>query len=276
MIAANVAAARLVARKRVGALYRVHHGPTVSRLEDLRTFLGELGLSLGGGEAPQPRDYEALLEGVQERPDLHLIQTVLLRSLARAVYSPNNDGHFGLALPAYAHFTSPIRRYPDLLLHRAIRHLLRTGKAADFRYSQKDMESLGEHCSHTERNADEAVWDAIDWLKCEYMLERVGEEFEGIVTSVASFGLFVELREVYVEGLVHVTALGSDYFHFDPVGHRLQGERSGRTFRLGDEIEVRVVRVDLDDRKIEFEPTEQVRGGRGRSRRHHLRRRARS
>jgi ribonuclease R len=235
--------------------------------------LGELSLSLEGGEKPESRDYEALLEQVQGRPDLHLIQTVLLRSLARAVYAPKNDGHFGLALAAYGHFTSPIRRYPDLLLHRAIRHILHGGKGGDFVYSPTEMERLGEHCSYTERNADEAVWDAIDWLKCEYMMERVGEEFDGIVTSVASFGLFVELREVYVEGLVHVTALGSDYFHFDAVGHRLQGERSGKVYRLGDEIRVRVARVGLDDRKIEFEPSEQAKGGKGRPRRRHLRRR---
>ena len=277
MIAANVATARFLERNRIPALYRVHDGPTVSRLEDLRTFLGELALSLGGGDKPRPSDYAALLRRVQERPDLHLIQTVLLRSLSRAVYAPVNEGHFGLSLPAYTHFTSPIRRYPDLLVHRAIRHLVRTRTAENFYYSTRDMESLGEHCSFAERNADEAVWDAIEWLKCEYMLDKVGEEFDGVINSVTSFGLFVELREVYVEGLVHVTALESDYYHFDPAGRRMRGERSGRTYRLGDAIRVRVVRVNLDDRKIDFEPASEPGGKdktvrKGRSRRKSRRR----
>lgn len=254
MIAANVAAARLLRRRRMPALYRVHHGPTQARVEELRTFLGELGLFLPGGEKPTPKDYGALLDKAAQRPDFHLIQTVLLRSLARAIYAPGKDGHFGLALPAYAHFTSPIRRYPDLIVHRAIRHLLRGGKPADYSYGSADMERLGEHCSNTERNADEAVWDAIEWLKCEYMLDQVGEEFDGIITSVTSFGLFVELREVYVEGLVHVTALANDYYHFDPVGRRLTGERSGSVYRLGDQIRVKVVQVQLEDRRIDFEP----------------------
>jgi ribonuclease R len=254
MIAANVAAARLLRRRRMPALYRVHQGPTQARVEELRSFLGELGLLLPGGEKPTPHDYGALLAKAAERPDFHLIQTVLLRSLARAVYAPGKEGHFGLALPAYAHFTSPIRRYPDLVVHRAIRHLLRGGKPADYHYGPAEMERLGEHCSHTERNADEAVWDAIEWLKCEYMLEHVGAEFAGLITSVTSFGLFVELQDVYVEGLVHVTALSNDYYHFDPVGRRLTGERSGAVYRLGDPLRVRVVQVQLDDRRIDFEP----------------------
>jgi ribonuclease R len=254
MIAANVASARFLMRNKMPILYRVHNGPRASRLEDLRTFLGELGLGVGGGDKPEPRDYAALLEHASSRPDWRLIQTVLLRSLSRAVYAPVEEGHFGLGLPIYTHFTSPIRRYPDLLVHRGIRHLVRGGKPADFGYTRGDMESLGEHCSHTERNADEAVWDAVEWLKCEYMLDKVGQAFDGLVTSVTSFGLFVELSEVFVEGLVHVTTLDNDYYHFDPVGHRLSGERSGRTYRLGDTLRVRLVRVDLDDRKIDFEP----------------------
>ena len=254
MIAANVAAARFLKRHKMPAVYRVHTGPTASRLEDLRAFLGELGLGVGGGDKPEPGDYAALLEHARSRPDWRLIQTVLLRSLSRAVYSPAEDGHFGLGLPSYTHFTSPIRRYPDLLVHRGIRHILQGGKPANFLYTRGDMESMGEHCSHTERNADEAVWDAVEWLKCEYMLDKVGDTFDGLVTSVTSFGLFVELSEVFVEGLIHITNLDSDYYHFDPVGHRLRGERSGRTYRLGDRIRVRVTRVDLDDRKIDFEP----------------------
>ncbi len=267
MIAANVAAARLLRRRRMPALFRVHHGPTQPRVEELRSFLGELGLFLPGGEKPTPHDYGALLEKAAERPDFHLIQTVLLRSLARAVYAPGKDGHFGLALPAYAHFTSPIRRYPDLIVHRAIRHLLRGGKPADYFYGSAEMERLGAHCSNTERNADEAVWDAIEWLKCEYMLDHVGEDFDGIITSVTSFGLFVELSEVYVEGLVHVTALANDYYHFDPVGRRLTGERSGAVYRLGDRIQVKVVQVQLDDRRIDFEPVGKAPKGARRGRR---------
>jgi ribonuclease R len=264
MITANIAAARFLQRHRLPSLYRVHDGPTRERLEKLRGFLGELGLGLGGGEQPSPKDYAALLERVRERPDIHLIQTVLLRSLAQAVYSPDNAGHFGLALDAYAHFTSPIRRYPDLLVHRAIRHVLQGGKAKDFHYRPQDMSGLGEHCSMTERRADEAVWDAVGWLKCEFMLDRVGDEFAGLITGVTGFGLFVELREVFVEGLVHVTALRNDYYHFDPVGQRLQGERSGRVYRLGDPLRVRVARVDLDERKIDFELIEDGQGEGGR------------
>ncbi len=272
MIAANVASARFLRRHKIPCLFRVHEGPSAAKLESLRVFLGELGLGLAGGDKPTPQDFAALLERVEERPDKHLIQTVLLKSLARAVYTPGDQGHFGLALPAYTHFTSPIRRYPDLLVHRAIRHVLRGGKAADFRYGVSNMEALGEQCSMTERRADEAVWDTIEWLKCEYMEDRVGEVFEGIVSSVVGFGLFVELKDVFVEGLVHITSLENDYYHFDPVGHRLTGERSGRVFRLGDPIRVRVVRVDLDDRKIDFEPVGQAqakerRGRRGKRRR---------
>jgi len=245
----------------------------VEKLEKLRGFLGELGLGLGGGDKPTPKDYAALLERVRDRPDRHLIQTVLLRSLAQAVYSPDNVGHFGLSLEAYTHFTSPIRRYPDLLVHRAIRHVLQGGKAKDFAYSHKDMVNLGEHCSMTERRADEAVWDAVEWLKCEFMLDKVGEVFDGIVTAVTAFGLFVELKEVFVEGLVHVTALRNDYYHFDPVGHRLRGERSGRIYRLGDALRVRLTRVDLDERKIDFDLVDEGvsagRGGRRRRQRAH-------
>jgi len=256
MIAANVAAARFLQRHRIPGLYRVHEGPTLEKLEKLRCFLGELGLGLGGGDKPAPPDFAMLLERIQGRPDGHLIQTVMLRSLAQAVYSPDNVGHFGLSLEAYAHFTSPIRRFPDLLTHRAIRHVLQGGKADNFGYSHADMAQLGEQCSMTERRADEAVWDAVEWLKCEYMRDKVGEEYDGVVASVTAFGLFVELKDIYVQGLVHVTALRNDYYHFDPAGHRLRGERSGQVYRLGDPLRVRVMRVDLDERKIDFELAE--------------------
>ena len=253
MIAANVAAARYLQRQKMPALYRVHDGPTREKLEGLREFLTELGLRLKGGADPEPRHYAKLLEEVTRRPDRHLIQTVMLRSLAQAVYSPDHIGHFGLALDAYAHFTSPIRRYPDLVVHRAIRHVLEGGRPGDFVYRQVDMVPLGEHCSTAERRADDATRDAVEWLKAEYMVDRVGEVFDGTVSGVTSFGLFVELDGVYVEGLIHITALKADYYHFEPAHHRLVGERTHRVYRLGDRLQVRVVRVDLDERKIDFE-----------------------
>lgn len=254
MLAANVAAARLLLRKKLPSLYRIHQGPAEEKLTDLRTFLGELGLSLPGGKKPLAADYAKLLDLIQGRPDRHLIQTVLLRSLSQAVYSSDNVGHFGLSFPAYTHFTSPIRRYPDLIVHRALKHLLNGGTSDDFDYSKSDLQGLGEHCSSTERKADEATRDALDWLKCEYMMDKVGESFEGIVTSVNSFGVFVELNDIYVDGLVHITALDNDYYHYDPVGHRLTGERTGKVIRLGDPLRIRVVNVNLDERKIDFVP----------------------
>ncbi len=267
MIAANVAAATFLSNKRIPALYRVHPGPTQERLENLRIFLGELGLGLGGGDTPDALDYAATLERARERPDFHLIQTVMLRSLAQAVYSPENEGHFGLALEAYAHYTSPIRRYPDLQVHRALRHAVNGGKARGFDYTAGDLQRLGDQCSMTERRADEATRDAVEWLKCEFMMDKVGEVYPGTVSAVTSFGLFVQLDEVFVEGLVHITALPNDYYHFDPAGHRLQGERGGRVYRLGDRLQVRVMRVDLDSRKIDFELIEADSSGKGRKRR---------
>jgi ribonuclease R len=258
MVAANVAAAEFLLGHKIPALYRIHAGPTPEKLEDLRSFLAELGLSLGGGEQPQPRHYAKLLESVRERPDIRLIQTVLLRSLSQAVYSPDNSGHFGLAYDAYTHFTSPIRRFPDLVVHRAIRHLLAKKRPVSFGHTHADMVSAGEHCSMTERRADEATRDAVDWLKCEYMQDKVGEAFAGLITGVTSFGLFVELREVYVEGLLHITALGKDYYHFNPVKQHLVGERTKTVYRLADPISVKVVRVDLDERKIDFELVEET------------------
>ncbi len=255
MIAANVAAARFLARHKLPTLYRVHEGPSSEKLAALREFLGELGLKLGGGDRPEAHHYARLLKSIKGRPDAHLIQTVMLRSLSQAVYTPNNQGHFGLALPQYLHFTSPIRRYPDLLVHRGIRHVLRNAdrkRKQPFPYSEADMDGMGAHCSMTERRADEATRDAVDWLKCEYMQDKVGEVYDGIIAGVTSFGIFVELQGIFIEGLVHVTALKNDYYHFDPSHHRLVGERSGRVYRLGDPIEVRVVRVDLDERKIDL------------------------
>lgn len=272
MLAANVATAEFLSKHEIPALYRVHDGPPPERLEKLRSFLGELGLTLHKGkEGPSPKDYQALLEAIKDRPDYHVIQTVMLRSLSQAVYSIDNHGHFGLNYEAYTHFTSPIRRYPDLLVHRAIRsvihskrttsHVQRAGapaipKARIYPYDEGALDQIGEQCSMNERRADEATRDVVNWLKCEYMKDRVGETFPGVITAATGFGLFVELTDIFVEGLVHVTALPADYYHFDPVHHRLSGERSGRTFRLGDSVDVKVMRVNLDERKIDFEVVE--------------------
>ncbi len=253
MILANVSAAKFLLKHNMPTLYRVHGSPKEAKIGALKEFLAEVGLTLGGGDNPAPADYAALLEQVQDRPDAHLIQTVLLRSLQQAVYTPDNNGHFGLAQEAYAHFTSPIRRYPDLLVHRGIRHIVRGGTADNFPYSYSDMQSLGEHCSQTERRADEATRDAVDWLKCEYMMDKVGEQFEGTITSVTGFGIFVELDKIYVEGLIHVTSLDKDYYHFDAAHHRLIGEHSGQVFRLGDHLVVSVAKVNLEDKKIDFD-----------------------
>ncbi|MDQ2068839.1 ribonuclease R [Natronospira bacteriovora] len=264
MIAANVATGEFLAKHRMPTLYRVHEGPEQEKVTDLREFLGKLGLKLGGGESPEPKHYAQVLRDAQGREDDTLIQTVLLRSLKQAMYSPKNVGHFGLSHDTYLHFTSPIRRYPDLLVHRALKHVLRKEPEDEYAYGFKDMERIGGHCSSTERRADEATRDAADTLKCEFMQSRVGEEYEGMIVGVTSFGLFVKLKEVYIEGLVHVTSLPNDYYKFDAAGHRMVGERSGRVFRLTDSLKVRVVRVDPDERKIDLEPAEaEADGGRG-------------
>ncbi|MEX0901371.1 MAG: ribonuclease R [Pseudohongiellaceae bacterium] len=284
MLCANVATARLLAKSKLPVLYRVHEGPNTEKLEDLRRFLAEMGLNLPGGDKPRPRDYQFVLQQVQGRPDAQLLQTVLIRSLMQAVYQPENKGHFGLGFDAYTHFTSPIRRYPDLLVHRAIRFLARNarfskhvakGKGAErvqrssvYPYEASDMQQLGENCSHSERRADAAGYDVVDWLKCEYIEDRVGDDFDGTISGVTGFGLFVQLNDIYVEGLVHITALRNDYYHFDPMRHLLKGERSGMSYHLGDTVRVKVARVDLDERKIDLVladggPTQGDRRGRG-------------
>jgi ribonuclease R len=254
MLAANVATALHLSEQKCPSLYRVHEGPSGEKLTHLRQFLGRMSLSLDGGLKPTPLDYQKLLSSISERPDRHIIETMLLRSLSQAVYQPDNRGHFGLNYPAYTHFTSPIRRYPDLLVHRAIRSLNRSANVRKkwYPYDEKDLQAFGETCSMTERRADEATRDVSAWLKCEFLKDRVGEEFDGIVSAVTGFGLFVELQPVFVEGLVHVTGLDQDYYHFDPAAQRLVGERTGRAFRLGDKIRVRLARVDLDERKIDL------------------------
>lgn len=272
MLCANVATARCLDKHGLPALYRVHEGPKDEKLQKLRLFLMEMGIEFQRRQKPSPADFQQALQQIQGRPDADLIQTVMLRSMSQAVYSPENKGHFGLAYPAYAHFTSPIRRYPDLLIHRAIRYLIRSDIPSNhvqrlpdtpllartqwLPYDEAAMVMLGEQCSMTERRADEATWDVIGWLKCEYMVSRVGEDFAGVIVAVTQFGLFVALDEIYVEGLVHVSALTNDYYHFDDVRHRLAGEKSGMIFALGDPVRVRVARVNLDDRKIDFELVE--------------------
>lgn len=252
MINANIAAAHYLLKNEMPTPFRIHDGPQGERLSDLRDFLTELGLTLGGGEDPEPKHYGEILEKITDRPDFHLIQTVLLRSLQQAVYSTENIGHFGLALEHYAHFTSPIRRYPDLMVHRAIRHLIAGGKPAGFKYNTAEVQRISEHSSMTGRRADEATRDAVAWLKCEYMLEKVGDEFEGTISAVTGFGIFVELDEVYVEGLVHVTALENDFYHFDSISHCLVGENTERVYRIGDRVRIQVANVNLDERKIDF------------------------
>ncbi|HET9403847.1 MAG TPA: ribonuclease R [Burkholderiales bacterium] len=247
MLAANVCASDFLHGHDHPMLYRIHEGPTPEKLTALREFLKGFGLQLSGGDDPHARDYAKLLAKVRDRPDAQLIQTVMLRSLKQAVYSPDNLGHFGLAYESYTHFTSPIRRYPDLLVHRAIKAVLKRKH-----YDPGNWHELGAHCSMTERRADEATRDVVSWLKCYYMKDRVGDVFEGSVSGVTAFGAFVALDGVYVEGLLHVSELGSDYFHYDAGKHHLMGERTRKRYRLGDRVRVKVVRVDLDTSRIDF------------------------
>lgn len=248
MLCANICAAKFLEKNSQPTLYRVHEGPSKEKWENLRKFLVEMGLAVPVRRDPVSADYAHLLSVTKDRPDQHMIQTVFLRSMSQAIYSPQNKGHFGLAYKAYAHFTSPIRRYPDLLVHRGIRALLKE------KHLPSDIKwvGLGEHCSMTERRADDATHDAKDWLKCEFMLDKVGEEFQGTISGITGFGIFVELKDVYVEGLIHISTLPNDYYRFDSVKHMLIGERTGKKFRLGDPIQIKVVRVDLDQRQIDF------------------------
>ncbi|OJZ16714.1 MAG: ribonuclease R [Thiobacillus sp. 65-29] len=253
MLAANVCASDFLHTHKQPALYRVHEGPTVERLTALREFLAEFGLDLGGGDKPHAREYAALLDRIKDRPDHGLLQTVMLRSLKQAIYSPDNKGHFGLAYEAYTHFTSPIRRYPDLLVHRGIKAVLDGEKLP-----AKGLADIGLHCSMTERRADDATRDVDAWLKTYFMRDRIGEEYDGTVSAVTSFGIFVALDDIFIEGLVHVSELGQDYFHYDQARHWMLGERTGKRYRLGDRVRIKVIRADIETSKIDFSLIEQV------------------
>lgn len=253
MLAANVCASDFLNKNEQSCLYRIHEGPTPEKLEVLREFLREFGLDLSGGDTPTATDYAKLVEKIKGRPEAALLQTVTLRSLRQAMYSPDNVGHFGLSYEAYTHFTSPIRRYPDLLVHRSIKAVLAKG-----RYAPGDWTAIGLHCSATERRADEATRDVENWLKCYFMKEHIGEAFSGVISSVVPFGIFVALDDVFIEGLVHVSELGADYYNFDKVKHEMLGQRTGKRFRLGDRLRVQLVRADLDTGKIDFSLIEDV------------------
>lgn len=257
MIMANVATAKFIEKHEKPGLFRVHDKPSEDKYRNFVTYLNELGLSLPSKEAPEPRDYGDILAKVAGRPDQELIQTMLLRSMRQAVYQSDNEGHFGLALPSYSHFTSPIRRYPDLVVHRVIKAILEkeAKNAANegfYEYSLEEVIELGEHCSMTERRADEATRDVADWLKCEFMQDHVGDNFNGVISTVTNFGMFVRLQDLHIEGLVHITSLGRDFYHFDDVRMCLTGEHSGKKYRVGDEIRVQVAAVNLDEKKIDL------------------------
>jgi ribonuclease R len=285
MLAANICAARLLEKSGLPALFRNHQPPKAEKLKSLQQFISPLGLKLDWSEKmgePTPAMFRSLTSAIASRPDREVIQTVMLRSLTQAKYEAENRGHFGLAYKAYTHFTSPIRRYPDLLVHRAIRYLIRSGEGGNhviggpgliarmrgaakkqvLPYTPAQMVALGEHCSLTERRADDATRDVVQWLKCQYMQQHLGDEFEGVVSGVAAFGLFVQIGELFIEGMVHVANLESDYYHFDAVRHALVGESSGQRFGLGDQLRVQVIAVNVEDRKIDLKVVGKTKGKR--------------
>ena len=253
MLAANISVAEFLLTHEIPCVFRNHAVPKEEKINDLGRFLADFNLELGGGLDPRTKDYSEILKLVRTRDDRHLIETVLLRSMPLAIYEGSNKGHFGLAFEHYTHFTSPIRRYPDLLVHRAVRRALNKGT---YDYDKNDIHHLGAHCSMTERRAEEAVRDVDARMKCEFMQDKTGLVYNGIVSGVTGFGLFVELDDIYVEGLVHISALPADYYHFDPIAHSLSGERSGRKYFLGDRIRISVLSVNVDERKIDFDYVE--------------------
>jgi ribonuclease R len=267
MIAANVEAAKRLAKIRLPSLYRVHEGPKADRIDELAVLLKTLGLKLPPLGKLEPHHLSRILKQLEGKPEAELVETMLLRSMSKAVYQPKNVGHFGLALHAYAHFTSPIRRYPDLLVHRALKFAARHRSPKGYRYAMPEMTELGERCSLAERRADEAVWDVEEQLKVAYMEQHLGDQFDVIVASVVPFGLFVRIPELHVDGLVHVSSLPPDYYHRDPSGTRLTGERGGREFRLLDKLKVKLSSVNLADRKIDFVLADQTETKSGRRRR---------
>ncbi|MBT9590655.1 MAG: ribonuclease R, partial [Thiobacillus sp.] len=246
MLSANVCASDFLLENKQPALYRVHEGPTPEKLAALREFMAEFGLDLPGGDKPHAKDFGTLLEKIKPRPDAGLLQTVMLRSLKQAVYTPDNKGHFGLAYEGYTHFTSPIRRYPDLLVHRGIKAVLNGEKLPS-----KGLPEMGVHCSMTERRADDATRDVDAWLKTYFMRDHIGEEFNGTVSAVTNFGIFVALDDIFTEGLVHVSELGQDYFHYDQAKHMMLGERTGKRYRLGDRVRIKVMRADIETSKVD-------------------------
>ncbi|MAY58212.1 MULTISPECIES: ribonuclease R [Pseudoalteromonas] len=253
MILANVSAAKLLEKHEASALYRVHDEPDSEKLGNFTQFLTELGIESTLSDEPTPKEITHVLARLGDRPEAELIQTMLLRSMKQAVYQPDNIGHFGLALSAYAHFTSPIRRYPDLVVHRAIKAVLKAQgqqTSGEYAYSDDEVDQLGEQCSTTERRADDATREVADWLKCEYMQDHVGMEFNGVISSVTNFGLFIRLDDLQIDGLIHVTNLGDEYFQHDAAKHCLVGEHTHTVYRLGDKVTVQVASVSLDDRRI--------------------------
>ena len=256
MNGANVQAAKFLNKHRIPGLYRVHARPDPDRFDELRLYLVSLGLKVAHSEHVQPRDFTKIIRQTADRPDATAIMMTMLRSLTHAEYAPANIGHFGLALESYAHFTSPIRRYPDLLVHRAIRHIVRGGKPGRYDYGGREMERLGTITSAHEKRAEEATRDVEAWLKCQYMEQHLGDEFDGVITGVTNFGVFVQITALLVDGLVHVTSLSNDYYHYDSGSQSLVGERTGRQFRLGDAMRVQVNKVDMESRRIDFRPVE--------------------
>ena len=248
MLMANQASAKFLQKHDEDFLYRIHPKPTAEKIEVTRQFLSAVGLSLEGGMEPESRDFAKVLKTAKGREDENIIKTVVLRTMKQAVYTPANEGHFGLAFEDYTHFTSPIRRYPDLLVHRAIKRVLNKQS----RSPSKRMSELGKHLSMTERRADDASRDVEQWLKCEYMHDKVGEDFSGVISGVAGFGFFVELTDVFVEGMIALRDLKDDYYVYDDIHHQLKGQRTGKVFRLGDVVEVKLASVSLDDRRISF------------------------